>query len=58
MTLKVENTDVIDGAGKGADTCYSASYLETHLRSAEVWHALSRNFTVLLAHPRVYPRTV
>jgi len=28
-----------------------------HNRSAEVWHALSRDLTVLSAHPRVYPRT-
>jgi len=28
-----------------------------HCRRAQVWHMLSRNFTVLPAHPRVYPRT-
>jgi len=26
------------------------------LQSAQVWHALSRNFTVLPAYPRVYRR--
>jgi len=30
---------------------------EPHCRSAQVWHALSRDFTVLPAQPRVYPRT-
>jgi len=29
---------------------------EPHCRSAQGWHALSRDFSVLPAHPRVYPQ--
>jgi len=29
---------------------------ELHCRGAQVWHAFSRDFTVLPAHPRIYPR--
>jgi len=29
---------------------------ESHCRDALVWHVLSRDFTVLPAHPRFYPR--
>jgi len=29
--------------------------LEPHCRSAQVWHALLKDFTVLPAHPHVYP---
>jgi len=42
--------------GESADTCYSVSYWETHIWS-QLWHKLSRNWTVLPAHLGVYRRT-
>jgi len=37
--------------GKGADTCYSTSKMEAHLRSAEEMVHVVTVFTVLLALP-------
>jgi len=34
--------------GKGVDACYSVSYWETNVRISGVWHALSRDFAVIL----------
>jgi len=54
-----ENTGLSEMCGKKVKVIHLTYCLlvkESHCRSAQVWHALSTDFTVLPALPRVYPR--
>jgi len=50
VTLRVK------GKGNGHALDIAPLVKESHCRSAQVWHALSREFTVLPTHPHIYPR--